>query len=201
MTCAMAPGKFRGVTIIIKRQPPVLLPWLRQAAYFNLFGIMKKFDLDKALAGHPVVTRDGKMVTNIELSTGSQSYITGRICGSLQKWNEDGRFLGTLLHDNDLLMAEPSFGESILVWDNKDTASDTKLEMDFVCFTTEGHVVATEDISNISIREPFAEVMMWEYWSFIEKPPQIEINAKINGREVKLSEISEETLLKLRNND
>ena len=44
----------------------------------------------------------------------------------------------------------------------------------------------------------WVELYMWNTWRRISKEPTIEITVKVNGKESKLSNISEETLLKIR---
>jgi hypothetical protein len=71
---------------------------------------MKPFDLQKALAGDPVITRDGKPVTEIHhFKTWKDEFrVFGEIRGILRKFKEDGRFVLNSDSDMDLFMAETS---------------------------------------------------------------------------------------------
>jgi hypothetical protein len=53
---------------------------------------LEKFDLEKALNGAKVVTRDGKEVKELKKFEGLQIHIlVGLIDGDVHCWNEDGR--------------------------------------------------------------------------------------------------------------
>lgn len=68
----------------------------------------KPFDLERALAGDPVVTRDGRPVTQLthfkDVEYGSES-LCGVVCGSLEKWMSDGRYYLAGTSGTDLFMA------------------------------------------------------------------------------------------------
>ena len=54
---------------------------------------MKPFDLDKALAGSRVVTKEGKEVKNIALLkdlTEDEFRVVGVVAGEMYRWTEDG---------------------------------------------------------------------------------------------------------------
>jgi hypothetical protein len=76
----------------------------------NLYCIAKRlpFDLAKALAGAPVVTRDGRPVTDIKRNEGNgeSCAITGYIEGKQQDyWHEDGHYsVHHIPHKADLFM-------------------------------------------------------------------------------------------------
>ena len=54
---------------------------------------MKPFDLTKALAGDPVVTRDGRPVTELcHFKTTGGDSLAGVLGGCLSTWMENGRF-------------------------------------------------------------------------------------------------------------
>lgn len=77
---------------------------------------MKPFDLEKALAGEPVVTRDGLPVTNLHLINENVPYpLVGILNDRLQTWTKDGRF--TAIYEtcnDDLLMAPKEHKEYIV---------------------------------------------------------------------------------------
>lgn len=58
---------------------------------------MKPFDLQKALAGYPVITRDGRRVTQLTLFDIANHYLyplVGVIEGTwdIQRWTKEGKF-------------------------------------------------------------------------------------------------------------
>lgn len=66
----------------------------------------KPFDLQKALAGHPVVTRDGQRVNYLRHFPVSGESLVGvrEGAGNLSIWEEDGRHLCTGPHPYDLFL-------------------------------------------------------------------------------------------------
>ncbi len=68
---------------------------------------MKPFDLEKALAGAPVVTRDGRPVKIAGYNEGAAPNfkILGWINGKSFSWNSEGRFYGVHDQNEDLFMA------------------------------------------------------------------------------------------------
>ena len=80
---------------------------------------MKEFNLQKALAGEPVVTRDGKKVTQItkfDNVTITKYSICGVVEGSLENWSIEGKYHHTLESQFDIYMAEESKTIWINVW-------------------------------------------------------------------------------------
>lgn len=70
---------------------------------------MKPFDLAKALAGNPVITRDGKPVTQLTHFEGvscRRESVFGLIDGKVSGWYENGDYYDNEEeHANDLFMA------------------------------------------------------------------------------------------------
>lgn len=68
---------------------------------------LEKFDLERALAGEPVITRDSKEITQLILfKVKNTSYpLHGVLDNLLYKWTEDGKFFsGGENHEADLFM-------------------------------------------------------------------------------------------------
>jgi hypothetical protein len=70
---------------------------------------MKKFDLEKALAGEPVVTRDEQAVKQVtKFDIDRKGYpLCAVVNGALRRYDIDGRYNHGDNHDLDLFMAEP----------------------------------------------------------------------------------------------
>ncbi len=66
---------------------------------------MKPFDLEAALRGEPVVTRDGKIIDELFFFK-SIDKIYGIIGKTVYYWNPDGSFWNDTKSENDLFMAE-----------------------------------------------------------------------------------------------
>lgn len=63
---------------------------------------MKPFDLEKALAGEPVITKEGKEVTQLTyFDTIERHCLYGVVDGEVYSWNIDGK----IFIDPDLFMA------------------------------------------------------------------------------------------------
>ena len=68
----------------------------------------RDFDLEKALAGEPVVTRDGREVKDLHLFTSVQTYypVVGIIEGRILSFSKEGKYLTNRSEsDKDLFMA------------------------------------------------------------------------------------------------
>jgi hypothetical protein len=67
---------------------------------------MEKFNLERALAGEPVITRDGSEVTRLFLIDVDSKYkLVGVVKKSLLRWTDKGYFLDiTNKSENDLFM-------------------------------------------------------------------------------------------------
>lgn len=71
---------------------------------------MKPFNLEKALAGEPVVTRDGRKITDLHFfhTLTRDCKLYGVINNSLNAWTSEGRWLSTGQEQpEDLFMEEP----------------------------------------------------------------------------------------------
>jgi hypothetical protein len=80
---------------------------------------MKPFDLEKALAGEPVVTREGKKVSEFyQFKTiDSQFDLFGIINGVLHGFDKYGRYMAIEQSEYDLFMEEPERWANIY-WDD-----------------------------------------------------------------------------------
>lgn len=67
----------------------------------------KPFDLERALAGDPVVTRDGRPVTQlVKFDVGGDSEpVCGVLNGSISSWSVDGLYLTDIESKYDIFMA------------------------------------------------------------------------------------------------
>lgn len=67
---------------------------------------MKPFNLERALAGDKVVTRDGREVTQLTKFDCRNEPLVGVLDGILETWLENGKFFGSGVYcDSDLFMA------------------------------------------------------------------------------------------------
>ena len=71
---------------------------------FNLFRRRKPFSLEKALAGKPVVTRDGREVTDLHKGEYYYLLVEGHVDGELRFWLADGRYSKLQRDPLDLFM-------------------------------------------------------------------------------------------------
>ena len=63
---------------------------------------LEKFDLEKALNGAKVVTRDGREVSELtKFISASYFSLAGVLNGSLQKWTDTGHFDALLAQESD----------------------------------------------------------------------------------------------------
>ena len=83
---------------------------------------MKPFNLEEALAGKPVVTRDGRKVKiagyNPETSEEFDS-VVGWADGGSRCWSEDGLYIPDGDHECDLFMAPETKDVWVLLWSIK----------------------------------------------------------------------------------
>ena len=68
---------------------------------------LKPFNLDRALAGDPVVTREGKPVTDLvrQLSVNDEFKLCGVLIGARQSWKENGGWHAVTESPHDLFMS------------------------------------------------------------------------------------------------
>ena len=165
---------------------------------------MKPFDLELALQGHPVVTREGRKVENLILSKhiGNTYPLSGIVWGSTLTWTKNGSHQFSLSSANDLfltdceLQPEPKLGDLVEVTDDNDS---TWFKRIFICKTPGNNALAVlvDSESNFA-RSRIFEVKLWDHMRPIQKQPEIEITVSINGKPAKLSDISDETLRKIK---
>jgi hypothetical protein len=80
---------------------------------------MKKFNLSEALEGKPVITKNGKKVTQItkfDNVTITKYSICGVVEGSLENWSIEGKYNLTHQSEFDIYMAEEKKTIWINVW-------------------------------------------------------------------------------------
>jgi len=116
---------------------------------------MKPFNLEKALAGEPVVTRDGRPVKIAGYNEQARNdySVLGWVNGLVFVWHRNGKRAGCLHEsDNDLFMAPTECKEYILLytWNgvNKCSRYDNRQEP-----ARYGDILKNEGYTNISIHE------------------------------------------------
>jgi hypothetical protein len=66
---------------------------------------MKPFNLERALAGDPVITRDGRPVTQLTLFTNTKTYpLVGVVEGVIKAWKTNGKYFNGQEWSYDLFM-------------------------------------------------------------------------------------------------
>lgn len=70
----------------------------------ELFKRRKPFNLGKALAGEPVVTRDGREVAGIRIVGFAYNPVSGRVDGKSDIWKLNGRYFHSRKDRLDLFM-------------------------------------------------------------------------------------------------
>ena len=83
---------------------------------------MKLFNLSEALAGKPVVTRDGRKVTELHhfKTANEPDRIIAVIGGVAIRFYEEGNYLSSSEHENDLFMAPETVTKWINIYDGHD---------------------------------------------------------------------------------
>jgi hypothetical protein len=86
---------------------------------------MKKFDLERALAGDPVITRDGRPVkiAGYNENADHEFCLAGWIGQIVYGWCKDGAYDSKREHDNDLFMAPTERKEWIVRYDKYKTGA------------------------------------------------------------------------------
>jgi len=80
---------------------------------------MKPFDLEKAKAGHPIVTRDGRDIEFIGVSSGSLKYpVCAVFDQSIQTFTRDGLYALNEVSQFDLFMAPTKVKRWVNVYAN-----------------------------------------------------------------------------------
>jgi hypothetical protein len=70
---------------------------------------MKPFDLERALVGNQVITKDGNFIYELKLFNTDKKYKLGGILhGSIESWTINGHYKDYPGHNNDLFMTEKS---------------------------------------------------------------------------------------------
>jgi hypothetical protein len=78
---------------------------------------MKKFNLQKALAGEPVITRDGRPVkiAGYNPDADDTSKLAGWVNSNVNSWHSNGKYWNDMNADNDLFMAPTERKQFVLV--------------------------------------------------------------------------------------
>jgi hypothetical protein len=107
---------------------------------------LEKFDLEKALNGAKIVTRDGREVTQLTKFKDAEDYPLGAVIeGKIQSWNIDGYYYIEEESDTDLFLAvEPQ-----RIWVNA-YYFNGKLWIGSVCYNSEAKA-RTNSTSNTNM--------------------------------------------------
>ena len=160
---------------------------------------MYKFELKRALAGEPVVTRGGDTVMRIERGI-DRAYVVSVTLADYSHYSvtETGNAWKSGAESPlDLFMKYPPLkeGDYILVSDDKKTWRKRKfIHIDFNNRVVVVDKYCADDFDN---GRRYA-ACSYKYYKRIEEEPEIEITVKINGKDAKLSDISAETLEKIK---
>jgi hypothetical protein len=168
---------------------------------------MKPFNLEVALKGHPVVTRDGREVTDIhhfkDPLVDIRYTLYAQVQGRVEKFTKKGHFYYSEREsDYDLFLKdcdwqpEPEEGDVVLV---RDTDEEEWQERILLYKTRNNHLICVSggDERDYNKNEYYV-TDTWKQMKPLPQKPSFEITIKINGKTAKLSDISEETLITLR---
>lgn len=115
---------------------------------------MKPFDLEKALAGDPVVTRDGREVTSLHLfdCEGYAHPLMGVCDGQILSWTKDGGYFDpTNYHINDLFMKSKTVVKWVILkkngyWNCYDSKDKAELgSSEYICIGNKAHRIEWEE--------------------------------------------------------
>lgn len=170
-----------------------------------------KFDLELAIAGHPLITSGGDKVTDFKYFKDLNSDYKIRVVadGCILAYQEAGRpdwdfgfgkrgsMVGWFLLLDKSIPWEPELKMGDRIEIKKATRWEERIFIKYG--EADGVVVVIEDDANKYLQgRPFDTIHYHEYRR-INKDIDLDIKITCNGKDVKLSDISEETLIKLRN--
>jgi hypothetical protein len=172
---------------------------------------MKEFNLELAKQGHPLVTRDGeKVVQFIHLEKPFPQDNWGAINavfenGDFESYDICGKYQKNVCYTKDLYLDDstdwqPPLKEGDVIEVRNYTESGWRKEV-LIFIDKNNMAVCTSCLRGKELHEsgiPYG-TNVWRYYRRIPQKPTIEVTVKINGKEAKLSDLSEETLKKLRN--
>lgn len=96
---------------------------------------MKPFDLQKALAGEKVITRDGREVTQlVKFDAVNSESVYGVVQGVIRTWTNAGKYFGGITSDTDLFMAP----KETTYWVNVYRSERHGLAVGSILFISEG---------------------------------------------------------------
>jgi len=160
---------------------------------------MEEFNLKRALAGEPLITRSGDKVFGFKVREGkshSEWPYAAEIIGQYLTFTKTGRCGVDPEIDNthDLFMAEPELKEGDLIEVCAPTGSNYKPCIFLYKEKNNRVIVVTHGYEDYYRNGTDYPTGSFGNWRMPPKQPQIEITVKINGKEAKLSDISDETL-------
>ncbi len=155
-----------------------------------------KFNLERALKGDELITRDEQEVSGFMINPKIVSVDYPYFISSIKStYTKDGiQYMGCK-NDNDLFMKYPEMKEGMKILVKED---DNWEERIFLFKDKRDRVVTvSRKFENAYLKGEYYRMALWKQWELIEEPA-IEIQVKINGKEGKLSDISTETFEKLK---
>lgn len=164
----------------------------------------KPFNLELALQGHPVVTRDGEPVTDLTIFTNAniQTYsLAGILNDEIDTFTKKGKYVANGKSGEDLFLDvskpwtppfKPKMGDEIEV---RNSLGTPYIKRVFVGMKNNKCVCASKDEG---LFDGGINLFGWKYARPIQKEININIKVTVNDEEVCPSTLSEETWANLR---
>ncbi len=115
---------------------------------------MKEFNLEEALAGKPVQTRDGREVTQLtKFETGRAWCLIGILEGDFRSYDINGKYSRDSIHDKDLFMAPEKKSVWVNVYESKDNTDEFQVYTSRLHPTKESALAHRKDYNYIKTIE------------------------------------------------
>jgi len=163
---------------------------------------MKPFDLELAKQGHPLVTMAGGNVVFLTAERDSVEFpILCLVDGRSKSYTIRGFFhAGSRVSSRNLFLADCDWQPPLKEGDEVEVSGyeDEYEKRIFLYEDANGRAVCFSDTQEDEYNNGGEYVACsWKKWRRVPQP-SVEITIKINGKDAKLSDISEETLKKLK---